>query len=315
MCTLSGIPFFWGFTTDRCFLALNRNMRLRAGDVKGEALLMLISFLVIVSMYPLMDAGLNNFYKSNFKSIEYLKSFAVNSQKTLSVGFTYRGKQFQELEFVKFKDNKIICFEPKSQIFKTFENSEVSSISIDSLEEKRYLSEVSLKRVNLEDLTKILSQVVFSGDIQSNKKLSFLENGIVKTSEVIKITNQAKEFIVIENNPTPDSSAILFEIKTIEKSINLDQEKFRKEQNEISTLQGKFEKLKAKNNLSDFETGKNIIEKKRILQEIQKKTLSSGKPDLFIRRAKIENLREKLNPTNQETYFNGNVVIWKKSKF
>ena len=314
MCTLSGIPFFWGFTTDRCFLALNRNMRLRAGDVKGEAGLMLLSFLLIVSMYPLMDAGLSNIYKSNFKSVEYLKGFAVSSKRSLKISFQYKDLEYKNLEFVKFSDNKIICFEPESRTFEEFENQEVQSILIDSLKDRKYLSDVSLQRVSEQDLRELLLGDVLSGDIQSNKKLSFLENGIVKTSQVIKVSNKNKEFVVIESDVIADSAAIYLEIQTIEKSKSLEAEKFRSEQNELNSLKQQLEKLSNLKGLSDFETGKNIVEKKRISQEIQKKMPSSGTPDYFLRNQRIKNLKKSLNPTNQKTYFNGNLTLWKKSK-
>ena len=99
MCTKSGIPFFYPFSTLRCVMPANPKMRISSGDFRAEVIIFFCFIGFSLSAMDLMKNGFWTSYNKTFKTFSHLnREFMRGGQ--LEVVVIEKGTKKKERGFV-----------------------------------------------------------------------------------------------------------------------------------------------------------------------------------------------------------------------
>lgn len=284
MCTLSGIPFFYPFTTDRCVLPANAKLRIRAGDFKAEVIIFFAFMALNLSMIDLVQEGVLTKFQKNFRQMENLHGENKKSLKFLEISGISDGAKIKGL-LVESSAKEVLIF--RSSGFKKFKTADLEIIGS---KPTKYIKAVFLKdiifdNITLDSLKSIISHPILLANIQSNNNFKYFKNDLYITAKSLKV-ELLKELVIEEIQIESDNAKITLErdkdnlkIAEIQASISRKQAKYQTESSKLNLFKSDLSDLNSSfPDLSDYNKGKAIKERERLKDKIDGFTL----PDLDI---------------------------------
>ncbi|MEH0153623.1 metal-dependent hydrolase [Limibacter armeniacum] len=258
MCTRAGIPFFIPFTKRRCVLPANPAMRLRAGDLRSEALVFFAFIGMNFLCWDLYEKGFWTKYNEAFSTVMHLEKEYQKGR-----GLHARFKSV-EGDVVTFQSGKpLLMVSGRLQLV----SSDEPLLSFS--DGPRYRIEtVSLVSVSADSLNQLLAGHFIEAVIRSEEPFQYPDgSGLLATGNSATLTNS--QHVTIQ--PTRKRSEQL-----TEKLFQLEARIFEQRQEEKSSRLA-LKQLETKRQLlmegftamSDYEKGKAIGELKTLKTKIE----------------------------------------------
>ena len=297
MCTLSGIPFFYPFSTDRCVLPSNSALRIRSGDFRTEVIIFFCFIVLNVSMADLVQAGIVKSFNKNFRSFEDLRE-ELKTDSLLKIKYKI-GEDVKEALVVELQKNELTVFSENALL--VLKKPDFNIISVDRINKKRLLENVQFLNIGEDSLRKILINPILSGKIQSNENLVFFQDNIQKTSKVVKLELINNFSFYIKK----DTASKAQKIADIQQKIDDRKGIYNQKLSELSNLRSRYSSLNYKyNSASDFEKGELISS----LNNLKAKIDNFSMPVLSI--SHLEQQIQNLNNNQVEPKFSGKLKLW-----
>jgi inner membrane protein len=323
MCTRQGIPFFYPFSSRPCVLPANPELRLRANDLRSEAIVFVVFCMLNLFSYDLMANGFWASYNQKFLNYDHIQRESKRKGDLLEVRFldlnkdTVRGVLIHhtETEFVAYTSppTPLPTERGEKGTFKTYEVKDCQFLDFRHSGRVYRTRNVQVFDVAPDSLKVWLKLPLIKMQIQSASDLNYFEGAVMKTGKSIdKEFIQGFDFFVEKK----DNSAQVQEIEILEIQIA---SKRREYDDETSRLLRELHTTEAElrtgnsnyNRLSDYEKGQWIKESKDL--ESQMKALKreiDRKPSLDLQDdyLRLDGLKRSLK--DAEIRVSGNLVVW-----
>ncbi|MBC8109865.1 MAG: metal-dependent hydrolase [Verrucomicrobia bacterium] len=318
MCTKSGIPFFYPFSSARCVIPGNPAMRMPTGNLTIETLVFFVFNSLTLTCYPLMNQGFWMTYNNAFKTFSHLQNEYRRSQDGLEVTFQTKSNTpllpaplgeaggVEKGLVVATKENEAIVFLSSfgKGSFKEIREENTDIIAFRHPSQKLLREKVAFADISEDSLRKLTQQPIILLALHSNQPLHYTENGELKTGKTIRLAYAQSFYFSVE---TTDSSDITNQIYQQEDLIRKEKEKYKEGLDSLQAVRhhlGQLEKIFPL--LSDYEKGKAVEKIKRLKDWQERFYLHSPEIEGFER--ELSFLKSQLQP---KPVFNGYVISLK----
>ncbi len=204
MLTIAGIPLFYPFLRNPCVIPANPNLRFRSGNIKSEAIALLLFTFVIASSFDLFKNGFWTTYNRTFGTLKHVNREFISSSNFLKIDYkyTFNGDVKQGtgilLESTKtsskiWTNNKIIIIDNKDKRFKNIEVLPSKTKYIYKIKDLDFFN------LTLQELNDTLQKKLVSGTIsasedfynQNNIRSKKINLDLVFSPKFSKITNDS----------------------------------------------------------------------------------------------------------------------------
>ena len=246
MCTKSGIPFFYPFSTLRCVMPANPKMRISSGDFRAEVIIFFCFIGFNLSAMDLMKDGFWTSYNKAFKTFSHLnREFMRGGQ--LEIVVIEKKTKKKERGFV------IECQEKKAVITSKEGLKEVANdkFKIDQIvvsKSKLSKRELLFFDVAEDSVRKIISKK-FIGELvlMSNGDFYYFKDKLKQKGKRAEFKN-VSEFIGFEvekDQAKKEVESIELEIKSIEENEKLEIERFSTEKRVLDAKKAELRKIES----------------------------------------------------------------------
>lgn len=302
MCTRQGIPFFMPFTTARCVLPGNPQLRLSNKNPVAEIFVFFGFALLLLTTFPLMANGFWTSYNKTFADFTHLEREFMDAKDLLYL----KTKEGQSGEVVSATSTSAVLFTGSE--FLTVTEKKNNIISFQHTKRKKKSNRVEFVEIASDSLRSLLQLPVIKIKAVANKSIRYRLNGQQFEQPSFEL-DYPKGFDFSEVKQ--DNSATENRINNLRQLVEADAQKFavfRKEQSvkaaRLASLRTHFSKM------SEYEKGKAVEEIGKLKAEIQAATLPVTSVEALAAPKEIEKLKQSLNGT--ETTFTGVVELWNK---
>jgi len=194
MVTIQGVPLFYPFKRNPCVLPADPAYRLTTANPRSELIAFSLFVLLAFTMYPLFSQGFWTSYNRSFGTVAHCDRENTNSKTWVLCDYSYIQNE-QE-----YKDSAIIL-ESTSEVLTLFNHKEVFKLDVDdktisisytkprhTIQPKKFI-EVNFMNISQDSITKLLSDKVCSGLIQSNLNVKYIDKGITYHTNFIKFAH------------------------------------------------------------------------------------------------------------------------------
>lgn len=302
MCTRQGIPFFMPFTTARCVLPGNPQLRLSNKKPTTEIFVFFGFVLLLLTTFPLMSNGFWTSYNKAFATFLHLER-EYSDSKDLIIVKTKEGKKG---EVVTVTQNGAVIFNGAE--FVALKESTDNILSFQHTHKKRKGKRIEFIEIASDSLRRILAQPVIKIKATCNKEVRFRVGGQQFQQSTVDLT-YPKDFAFTE--VVTDNSAVENQIKNLLKTIKSEYQKVALFEAEVGKKKAKLTALNSGfPNMSEYEQGKATEEISKLKADIQAATLPVVSIEAQTAPEEIARLRKSIQ--NQKHTFTGVVEIWNK---
>jgi inner membrane protein len=258
MCTRQGIPFFYPFSSRPCVLPANPELRLRANDLRSEAVVFVVFCMLNLFSYDLMANGFWASYNQKFLNYDHIQRESKRKGDLLEVRFLDLNKDTvrallvsqTETQFVaspltpRRGKTSLLPLSEKGEGFKTYQVKDCQFLDFRHSGRVYRTRNVQVFDVAPDSLKVWLKLPLIKMQIQSASDLNYFDGAVMKTGKSIdKEFVQGFDFFVEKK----DNSAQVQEIEILEIQIA---SKRREYDDEISRLSRELHAIEA-----DLRTG------------------------------------------------------------
>jgi inner membrane protein len=252
MITLQGIPLFYPFIKNPCVIPGNPAMRMEGGKPTTETIAFLIFTLSILTCWDLFSNGFWTSYNRLFGTISHVYYEFKSSGEFVDVEYDY-------IENAINKQGKALLLYAAEDRLILFENQNVTELNVKNNHQKinkvaairtqyPYIEKKSIFiEIEIDSLSSILSQNFVSGEIQSNKQFTVIQDNITTHTKTIRYEHQYSPIIL--TTQTIDTADIEtkkqklkeLKIKTLQlQETNIEYQRKLKEYNHLSEQEKKI---------------------------------------------------------------------------
>ena len=305
MCTKSGIPFFYPFSSARCVIPGNPAMRLTTGELKTELTLFFIFNTLTLTCLPLMKQGFWMTYNNAFKTFSHLQNEFHRSQDGLEVTFQTKNDKPQTGAVIDTKENEAMVF--VSGTFKKIEEGSTDILSFKHPQHKLIQEKVAFASISEDSLQRLLQHPIILLAISCNHELHYSEKGELKTGKSVRLEYADAFHFAAE---IPDSSTLLHQIEEKKALITKEHERYQTGLDSLSRTDHRLLQLqKMYAFLTDYEKGKAIEQIKDL--QVWKSKFHLKPPETEALEKEILFLKTRLP---QKTRFSGYLISLKTSQ-
>ena len=288
MCTKSGIPFFYPFSSARCVIPGNPAMRLSTGDLKTELILFFIFNTLTLSCLPLMKQGFWMTYNNAFKTFSHLQNEFHRSQDGLEVTFQTKNEKPQTGAVLAAKENEAVVF--VAGAFKRIEEGNTDILSFKHPRHKLMQEKVAFASISEDSLRRLLRFPIILLAISCNHELHYTEKEELKTGKSVRLEYADAFHFAVE---IPDSTTLLLQIEEKQAQVEKEKEKYFQSLDSLRRVNRQLHHLeKTFAALTDYEKGKAIEQIKHLRQWREKYRLHP--PETRLLEKEIDLLRSHL---------------------
>ncbi len=301
MCTRSGIPFFMPFTTARCVLPGNPNLRLSSADVKAEIVVFFVFVGLIFTALPLMSQGFWTSYNRTFATFSHLHQEHRRADDLLHV----RTQAGQSGYVVKAEETKAVLFGDGQFIHITRENSKLAEL-IHTGRAAR-VEDVQFISITGDSLRQLLAHPVLSLKCMSTGTVTYRIAGEAFEKNGIDLEYQTGfDFIEVQPDVTADREKLIRNEAAITEATRK-LEAARKEQ---AAKRGRIAELERNYaTMSAYEQGKAQEETRKLREELAREKLPEVAVSIEAARRENEIIKQRLS--NQKHLYTGIARLWK----
>lgn len=298
MCTKQGVPVFWPFTRRPAVLPGNPNLRLSVNDFRSEAIVFLVFCSLTFFCLPLMANGFWVSYRKYFLTSDNIKKEFLQSDDYLNIYYSVDGTS-KVSTLLEIQGGKFI-FLTNNQL-ETVAQERIKLVDFQHTKRPKKTEVFSIFQSTPDSLRMLIKgKIIRSGQIQSNIKIQYFDNAIMKESNTVSIDwKQNFDFFMIDTT-RQDGTKMAVLSDTYQKEIS----RYRELKSERERIKLELVSINSASDLSDYETGKAINRRKeleKIISAFQPITL----PSRITLDAEIKTLKE---PTLRK-YVSANLII------
>src|SRR4028118_1908316 len=184
MCTRSGVPFFYPFSSRRCVLPGNPNLRLSANNMKSEVIVFFVFVGLLLTCQPLMSQGFWTTYNKAFATFLHVHREFINSKDLIEIEYLINGEVQEKGILVNASDNNLVVF---GDDFKELKRDKTSVVNMKHTGNKAVFQNFTFVGVSADSVKKIVSYPVISLELQANEDFYFYEGAIMKVGKTATV--------------------------------------------------------------------------------------------------------------------------------
>ena len=190
MLTVQGIPLFYPFNRNPCVVPANPSYRMKSGNLKSETIALMFFSVIVLSSYDLFKNGFWTSYNRSFGTLTHVEREFKNSPNFVNVEYSYLFNGALILGngiIVDATAYESVIFTNQNKILiLTAADNRIRDIEIlPSKNEMIYkIKEVDYYNISHEELTKLISNKIVSGSIQSTHDFYLNSKLINKKTEI-----------------------------------------------------------------------------------------------------------------------------------
>lgn len=310
MLTVAGIPLFYPFLKNPCVIPANPTLRFRSGNIKSEALALVLFTFVIVSSYDLFQNGFWTTYNRSFGTIKHAYREFKDTNKFIEVEYSFyefgehkQGKGY----IISSSKNKVDIFNNSRIINLNNTNSNQKQVSLKFKKSDKIYKYKTIEFTNKteQELNKICRYNIVKGQLVGSN--SFLFNNSKKYDNDISLNNVYSPYFQFISNDSLKKS-LKKELRLKELKLKTIQHKNYKKSSELNKLKSKLIIAKKLRNQTTDIYLKNKYESEIIKYNKKIENFNVELESVSEIKAEISYTKELIN-TNNPNYFSGKIQI------
>jgi len=294
MLTVQGIPLFYPFNRNPCVVPANPSYRIKSGNLKSETIALMFFSVIVLSSYDLFKNGFWTSYNRSFGTLTHVEREFKNSANFVNVEYSYLFNGNPIIGngiIVDASAYESVIFTNENQILHlTAADNRIRDIEIlPSKNEMIYkINEVDYYNISHKELSKLISNKIVSGSVQSSHDFYLNSKLINKKTEIKNQFNP--EFTPFIEDGLNSKNRQLLKLKKAEalKIWKSNQQQYLELENLKSVLNNLENKLASESNLYQInKLEKLIISQKSLISKFKIKSISN--PVLIEEIKQIEN--------------------------
>lgn len=279
MFTISGVKLMYPFQRDRIYVMIGRkDLRMRTGDFRAEAIAMFVFIIMGISLLPLMRNGFWTTYNSFFGKPQHLLNEFQQTNDLLEVQYTIKkgSETFKGSGYcVDASLSKIVLLENQQWRIITKKDYVIEKVLPVHTGKQYRFEAVNFLDISADSLNQLLQQHPVSQlQLTSNQTFSIVQNGITTTAKKYQedypqnLHFQAMENKIELDTFLPDQSHAP-RVATIRQQIALLKAEQQQKNLHFQSQQQQLEHLRTNYQNADFTQKEKLIAEIKALEKLQ----------------------------------------------